>query len=95
MIMESCKAKRRQPSMAEMLVWTLLCFIMWCWVIFGSLWLALGVLSFVSDRSDVIAIGAKPMSMTEQKVLCAAMTAVGIAFVWLRRRGYLKFFPEE
>jgi hypothetical protein len=85
--------------MIDMVLWTLLCFTMWFWAIVGTVNVVLGALSFFFDLSSVFDIGPKPVSAMEQQAhflsLSASAATVGITFLWLRRRGHLKFFPEE
>jgi hypothetical protein len=83
---------KRQPSLATMIVWVLFCFIMSGWAIIGPLILLMRVLSFFVDWAD---IGANPEEIHRNLSLGAGLGAVGIGFVWLRCRGYLKFGDRD
>jgi hypothetical protein len=96
--MESRQSQRGEPPMIVMALWVLLCLGMWFWAIIGPLNVVLGALSFFFDLSNVIDIFGTPVQTTGQKAVylsvSAALAILGVGFVWLRRRGYLKFFPE-
>jgi hypothetical protein len=82
-------APRRQPSIGSMIVWVLFCFVMWAWAIMGPLILMAWGLSFFVD---VVDLGANP---NETVRMAAGFGTLGIAFVWLRCRGYLKFGERD
>jgi hypothetical protein len=84
----------RRPSMGSMIVWVLFCCAMWFWAISGPLIVLAGVLEFLNV--PFIAIEGPT---TEDKVrlmgMGAVLGAVGLGFVWLRLRGYLKFGDQD
>jgi hypothetical protein len=91
--MESDQKPKRQPSMASMIVWVLFCFGMWAWAIIGPLGLLLGTLSLAGV--DFISAGATRDETVRIMGTFAGVGAVGLAFVWLRCRGYLKFGDRD
>jgi hypothetical protein len=76
-----------------MIVWVLFCFVMWFWAIVGPLFLVIGPLSFYVDWVEFP--GKTPEEKLGNMGLGASLGAVGIAFVWLRCRGYLKFGERD
>jgi hypothetical protein len=84
------------PSMVKLILWLLLWLTMWCWAIAGPLCVVLAAVSFFVDLSPVVSISlfGQPVRTTEQKIalvaLGAALSFVGLGFLWLRCRGYLK-----
>jgi hypothetical protein len=83
--------------MVKLLLWTLLWLVMWFWAIVGPLFVVFAAVSFFVDISPVVSLnlfGGEPVRTTEQKTVFLAVAAflgcVGIGFLWLRRRGYLK-----
>jgi hypothetical protein len=83
--------------MAKVVLWTLLWLVMWFFAIVGPLFVVLAAVSFFVDISPVVSLnlfGGEPVRTTEQKVVFLAVGAVlgfvGIGFLWLYRRGYLK-----
>jgi len=75
-----------------MIIWVLFCFFMWAWAIMGPLILLAWVLSFVLGFAGFIDLGPNP---EETVRMAAGFGALGIAFVWLRCRGYLKFGERD
>jgi hypothetical protein len=75
--------------MASMVVWVLFCFNMWLWAIMGPIFLLAWILSFFGDFID---LGPNP---NETVALGVGLGVVGIAFAWLRCRGYLKFADRD
>jgi hypothetical protein len=77
------------------LLWWLLRVNMWGFAILGPVFVAVGLLSFIVDFGDSMWLGGKPVRTDQQKtawtVCSAAFGALGLAFVWLCRKGYLKF----
>ena len=95
--METKPTQRPPPSMIKLILWTMLWLLMWFWAIAGSLFAVLAAVSFFVDVSPVVGMTdffGKPVRTTEQKLVFLAAAAclglVGIGFLWLRRRGYLK-----
>jgi len=76
---------KRQPSLASMILWVLFCFVMWAGAIMGPIILLCWVLS---DFVGGIDLGPNPDQTAH---LGGGLGAIGLAFVWLRCRGYLKF----
>jgi hypothetical protein len=66
---------------------------MWFWAIFGPLAILIGALSFVTDLVNFE--GATPNEKLANMGFAAPLGAVGLAFVWLRWRGYLKFAGRD
>ena len=79
--------------MASMIVWVLFCFVMWGWAIIGPLSLLLGTLSLAGV--DFISAGRTKDETILNIEIGAACGAIGLAFVWLRCRGYLKFGDRD
>jgi hypothetical protein len=88
----------REPSLVWL--WALVIFnlVMWFWAVVGPLFVVFGALSFFIDLE---AIGitltgndGEPVGTTWQKMTFMALGVlfgvVGIGFLWLRRRGWLK-----
>lgn len=84
---------RRTPSIGSMIVWVFLCFAMWAWAIIGPFTLVFGTLSYL--EVPFFQSMSLPGDTAGEKLNYLGMTtilgAVGISFVWLRCRGYLKF----
>jgi hypothetical protein len=83
--------------MVKLVLWTLLWLAMWFFAIVGPLFVVLAAVSFFVDISPVVSLnffGGEPVRTTEQKAVFLAVGAVlgfvGIGFLWLYRRGYLK-----
>jgi hypothetical protein len=83
--------ERRMPPMGPSLLWAFLCLVMWFWAIAGPLCVLLAVASSFVDLSDVIEF---PGREAEALSVGIVLGAVGISFVWLRMRGYVKFCRE-
>jgi hypothetical protein len=62
---------------------------MWFWAIAGPLVFVLGVLSYFVDVGEVLAIRGR-----DAVSVGGVLGGVGISFVWLRMRGYIKFCGE-
>jgi hypothetical protein len=95
--METNLSKQPPPSMIKLILWTLLWLVMWSWAIIGPLFVVLAAVSFFVDISPVASMtlfGGEPVRTMEQKILFLAVGAllglIGIGFLWLLRRGYLK-----
>jgi hypothetical protein len=95
--MEKNSARPPRPSMVKVFLWTLLWLVMCFWAIIGPLFVVLGAVSFFIDISpfaEMTLFGGKPVRTPQQKALFLAVGAlvgfVGIGFLWLHRRGYLK-----
>jgi hypothetical protein len=83
--------------MVKLLLWTFLWLVMWFWAIVGPLFAVLAAISFFVDISDVVSLtyfDGEPVRTPQQKAIFLAVSAfigvVGIGFLWLYRRGYLK-----
>ena len=79
--------------MASMIVWVLFCFVMWAWAIMGPLFLLFGTLSLAN--LDFVDMGATRDEIIRNMQFGGGIGAVGLAFVWLRCRGYLKFGDRD
>jgi hypothetical protein len=95
--METNSARSHGPSTVKLLLWTLLWVVMWFWAIIGPLFVVLAAVSFfvdVSPFADMTLFGGEPVRTPRQKAVFLAVGAligsVGIGFLWLYRRGYLK-----
>jgi hypothetical protein len=92
-----------EPSVILLFLWALVCLAMWFWAIVGPLFVVLGALSFFLDLGafgiDISGFGGEPVRTTGQKLTFMAVGAigaiVGIAFLWLRRCGWLRYGPPE
>jgi hypothetical protein len=85
------------PSMVKVLLWTLLWLVMWFWAIVGSLCVVLAIVSFFVDLSPFVSLNlfsGEEARTTQQKVTFlvanAVIACIGVGFLWLYRRGYLK-----
>jgi hypothetical protein len=99
--MDNHPRQRREPSVVVSLLWALLWLALWFWAIIGPLFVLLGALSFFVDLDTLgiqLSLGAGPIQTTGQKntfiAMGAVMGIVGIGFLWLRKRGYLKYGAE-
>src|SRR4051812_19208362 len=95
--MDTNSTRPPSPSIVKMLLWTFLWLAMWFWAIVGSLLAVLAAVSLVVDISPVVNLtlfGGEPVRTPQQKAVLLAVGAtlglIGIGFLWLRRRGYLK-----
>jgi hypothetical protein len=86
-----------EPSLVKLLLWSLLWLVMWFFAIVGPLFVVLAAVSFYVDLSPVVSMtlfGGEPVRTPQQKAEFLAVGAllgfVGLGFLWLRRRGYLK-----
>jgi hypothetical protein len=90
-LMTKDQTERRMPPVVPSLLWVLLCLVMWFWAIAGPLCVLLAVASHYVDLRDVIEF---PGREVEALSVGGVLGAVGISFVWLRVRGYIKFCGE-
>jgi hypothetical protein len=81
--------ERRVPPVAAFLLWGVLRTAMWFCAIAGPLLTAAGAASYFVDMSSVLTIPG-PEALRSG----IAVGAVGIAFVWLRMRRYIRFTGE-
>jgi hypothetical protein len=82
-------SERGMPPIVPSLVWALLCLVMWFWAIVGPLFVVAGAVSYYFDLGEILAIpGWQALSVG------GVLGAVGIGFVWLRMRGYIRFQGE-
>jgi hypothetical protein len=86
-----------RPSIVKLLLWTVLCLVMWFWAIIGPFFAVLAAISLFVDISPVVGMtwfSGEPVRTPGQKAVFIAANAfiglVGIGFLWLRRRGYVK-----
>jgi hypothetical protein len=94
--MENQHVKRRQLPLS-LFVWWILDFVMILAVPIGLGLVVLGILSFVIDLGEGFwgpRLGSAPVRTVADKALFTVAGAVagilGIGFLWLRRRGYVK-----
>ena len=90
-LMTEGHAERRVPPIVPSLLWALLCLAMWFWAIAGPMCVLLAVASYFVDLRDVLEF---PGREAEALSVGSVLGAVGISFVWLRVRGYIKFCGE-
>jgi hypothetical protein len=83
--------------MTKLVLWTLLWLLMCLWGIIGSVFVVLAVVSFFVDVSPVAKMSlfnGEPVRTPQQKAVFLAiglaLAVVGLGFVWLNRRGYVK-----
>ena len=82
--------------MGKLLLWLFLCFAMWFWAVVGPLLAVLAAASFFVDVSSVVSLDlfGEPVRTAGQKAVLLAVGVVagfvGVGFLWLRRRGYIK-----
>lgn len=95
--MEANSAIPPRPSPVKLLLWTLLWVVMCFWAIIGPLFVVLAAVSFfvdISSIADMTLFGGEPVRTPRQKAVFLAVGAligsVGIGFLWLYRRGYVK-----
>ena len=87
---EACLMKdqpdRRVPPITAWLLWGGLRTAMWWCAIIGPLLVVAGVASYLVDLSSFL-----PVPGPESLRFGIAMSGVGITFVWLRMRRYIRF----
>jgi hypothetical protein len=82
--------------MVKLLLWTLVWLVMWFFAIAGTLCAGLAAVSFFVDLSPVVSLALlnEPVRTPQQKAMflgvSGVLAGVGIGFLWLRRRGYLR-----
>jgi hypothetical protein len=79
------------PPIGPSLLWVFLCLVMWFWAIAGPLCVMLAVASYIVDLRGALEF---PGGEVEALSVGSVLGAVGITFVWLRMRGYIKFGGE-
>jgi hypothetical protein len=89
-LMTKDTTERRTPPIVPSLLWVLLCLVMWLWAISGPLLIVGGVASYFVDLRDVLDIPPG----REALLFGGVLGGVGVSFVWLRMRGYIKFCGE-
>jgi hypothetical protein len=86
---------RDEASALAQMLWWMHCLNMWGFATLGPVFLVLGVFSFFVDLGDSLWLGGEPVRTDRQKgawIVCSsAFGALGLVFVWLRRKGYLRF----
>jgi hypothetical protein len=94
--MNTISETRRRPSMASMIVWVLLCFILWAWAIIMPLVFVLGAVQMLFQPPFLdMQLGATNEEQLRNLGTAAAQGAVGVAFVVLRLRGHLQFGDRD
>jgi hypothetical protein len=97
--MASVQGDRSRTSLWAWPLWAVVCFNMWGFAILGPIFAALGLLSFFVDPGDTLWFGGESVRTEQQKIafaVCgAAFGALGNAFAWLHRRGYLRFDEQS
>ena len=95
--MKTNSTRPPSPSMVKLILFTLLWLVMWFWAIIGPLFAVLAAVSFFVDLSPVVTLtcfAGEPVRTPQQKTVFLAVNAfiglIGISFLWLYRRGYLK-----
>jgi hypothetical protein len=82
-------AERRVPPIVPALLWHYLRLTMWCWAIGGTLFFVGAVASYFVDLKDLFLIPGR-----DTLLFGGVLGSVGVSFVWLRMRGYIKFCGE-
>lgn len=83
------QSERDMPPVVASLLWALFCLVMWFWATVGPLYVVAGALSYYVDVRDYLSIpGWEAISVG------GVLGAVGITFVWLRTRRYIRFAGE-
>jgi hypothetical protein len=90
---------RREPPAVLLLLWALLCLVMWFWAILGPIFVVLGALSFFLDLEDlhisIMDFGGQPVQTIWQKLtfmgVGVVLGAFGGGFLWLRHQGWLRY----
>jgi hypothetical protein len=80
----------RPPPIFASLLWSALRLSMWCWAILGPLLVVLGVIARFVDFPDSLFSPSKGDPLG----LFGILGGIGVSFVWLRLRGYIKFNGE-
>jgi len=92
------RQRPREPSLLWLWVLVIFNLVMWFWAVVGPLFVVFGALSFVIDLPEIgislTGTDGEPVRTPWQKLTFMAMGTlfgvVGIGFLWLRRRGWLK-----
>jgi hypothetical protein len=83
------QSERGMLPVVASLLWALFSLVMWFWAIVGPLFVVAGAVSYYVDLRGFLSIpGWEALS------LGSVLGAVGIAFVWLRMRRYIRFLGE-
>jgi hypothetical protein len=93
MPMEPSPKPHRQPSMALMILGLCVVLLMWGWAIIGNLYVAIGALHFLVDPEGRFTSiqGATTREKLVNMAIAGFFGAVGLAFLCVRRLGYLRF----
>ena len=91
--MEPSPKPHRQPSMALMILGLCVVLLMWGWAIIGNLYVAIGALHFLVDPEGRFTSiqGATTREKLVNMAIAGFFGAVGLAFLCVRRLGYLRF----
>jgi hypothetical protein len=97
--MASVPEDRGHTSLWAWTLWAAVCINMWGFALLGPLFAVLGLLSFFVDLGDTLQLAGESVRTEKQKtafaVCSAAFGALGNAFVWLQRNGYLRFDEQR
>jgi hypothetical protein len=78
-----------------MIIWVLFCCTMWFWAICSPIVLILVLIAFIGNPETPDIPGRDATEKLNQVVMVVFIALVGLAFVWLRVRGYLKFGERD
>jgi hypothetical protein len=81
---------RRVPGVFPTMLWHFVRSVMWFWAIVGPLCVVLAVISyFVEVRDPLFLLFGGTVAWG------GALGGVGVSFVWLQMRGYIRFVGED
>jgi succinate-acetate transporter protein len=86
---------RHRPSIGSMVVWVIFCLVMWAWAITGPLAVVMVTIALTLEPEWLGSVGETPREKMLNLQVGVVLGAVGLAFVWLRLRGYLKFGDRD
>ena len=81
--------ERNMPPVVSSLLWVLVWLTMWLWAIAGPMCVMMWVIAQLVDLPDWLSF-----PNGEALVPSAFLGLIGVSFVWLRLRGYIKFAGE-
>jgi hypothetical protein len=79
-----------KPPLVACVLWFIFYFIMWFWVVNGSLFFVLGVVSYFVDLGDFFSKQGGFFVWPG-----GGLTALGITFVWLHGRRHIRFVGDK